>query len=101
MTQNTIDELIKINEDLVQNNTIDADTYHSILTRLEYLRDNNEMKLNTALTALGSCRIDILVSPYIQQGIAKMLVNIADFHQIMKNQQEKINTNTEPHTPQN
>jgi len=82
MTQNTIDELIKINEDLVQSNKIDSVTYHSILTRLEYLNSNNEWKLNTALTAMSSLRIDILTSPYIQKGVAKMIVNIQDLHRI-------------------
>jgi len=89
MTENTIDELIKINNELVQSDKIDSITYHSILTRLEYLKSISEWKLDTAMTIMGSLRIDIIASENIEKGVTKMLINIGDLHRIMNEQYNK------------
>lgn len=96
--ENLISKVHELNQECCFENYSD---YTYLIDELNKLKELHEWKLNTALTALSSCRIDILVSPYVTQGVAKMIVNIADFHEIMKKQQEKLNTNTEPHTPQN
>ena len=91
MTENTIDELIKINQELVQSDKIDSITYHGILTRLEYLKSINEWKLNTAMTVMTTLRIDIVVSDYVQKGIVKMICNAANLHEVMSDEFNKKN----------
>jgi len=91
MTENTIDELIKINQELVQSDKIDSITYHVILTRLEYLKSINEWKLNTAMTVMTTLRIDIVVSDYVQKGSVYMICNKSDLHEVMSDEFNKKN----------
>lgn len=97
-----IDNLIqKVNELNQEGCFKDYSDYSYLVDELNKLKELHESKLNTAMTALCGFRIDVLVSPYIVPGVAKMIVNIADFNQMAINLHEKLNTNTEPHTPQN
>lgn len=90
MIQNTIDELIKINEDLVQSNKIDSNTYHSILTRLESIKMDAEWKLNTVFSVMTDLKIDVISVPTLEKGTVKIFVNVDNLHNIMSRQFNKL-----------
>ncbi|MEA4981443.1 MAG: hypothetical protein VB066_01870 [Paludibacter sp.] len=97
-----IDNLIqKVNELNKEGCFNDYSDYSYLIDELNKLKELHECKLNTAMTALSGFRIDVLVSSYIAPGVAKMIVNVADFNNMQINLHEKLNKNTEPHTPQN
>lgn len=97
-----IDDLLqKVNELNSEGCFKNYSDYIYLVDELNKLKELHECRLNTAMTILSGFRIDVLVSPYIAQGVAKMIVNTADFNKMASNVHEKLNTNTEPHTPQN
>ena len=99
MIDNLIQRVNELNQDGCFKNYSD---YSFLIDELNKLKDVNEYKLNTALTALSSCRIDVLVSPYVEIGVAKMIVNTANFHDILRLTSKHLhenNINNEPRTP--
>ncbi|NCB67470.1 MAG: hypothetical protein EOM47_01305 [Bacteroidia bacterium] len=96
MTENTIIEVVAINElteiieQLVQNEKIDSDTYHSIITRLESLKAESKWKMLCVFSITTELTMDIISDPNVKKGTTKIFVNPANLHYIMSREFNKM-----------
>ena len=66
--------------------------YSFLIDKLTQIKESHNLLMAYSLSLFSSFRIDVITSPYIEHGTAKMILNIEDFHIMMVEHDNKLKT---------